>query len=79
MCAELDNARVARARLERGIHYLDVSASHRLLTGIEASDGLARDRRATAILSVGLVPGVTNLLARYCVERETTRQVRGGV
>ncbi|GAA3470556.1 saccharopine dehydrogenase NADP-binding domain-containing protein [Nonomuraea roseola] len=27
MCAEIDNARVARACVERGIHYVDVTAS----------------------------------------------------
>jgi saccharopine dehydrogenase-like NADP-dependent oxidoreductase len=29
MCAGLDSVRVARACLERGIHYLDVTARHR--------------------------------------------------
>lgn len=76
MCAELDNARVARACLERGIHYVDVSASHHVLAEIEHLDGLATRHGATAALSVGLVPGVTNLLARHCVERSGTPQVR---
>ncbi|MFE3451783.1 saccharopine dehydrogenase family protein [Nonomuraea sp. NPDC059194] len=79
MCAELDNARVARACLERGVHYLDVSASHHVLAGIEELDDLARKNAATAVLSVGLVPGVTNLLARHCVERSGARDVRVGV
>ncbi|MCN0179849.1 saccharopine dehydrogenase family protein [Salinispora arenicola] len=79
MCAELDNARVARACLERGIHYVDVSASHHLHVEIEQLDELASQRQATAALSVGLVPGVSNLLARHCVEQSTTRQVHIGV
>jgi len=69
MCAELDNARVARACLERGIHYLDVSATHHVLAAIEDLDDLANQHDATGVLSVGLVPGITNLLARHCVER----------
>src|SRR5918997_6032793 len=34
----------------------------------EALDALARRRSATAVLSVGLVPGLTNLLARHCAD-----------
>ncbi|MEU8123303.1 saccharopine dehydrogenase NADP-binding domain-containing protein [Spirillospora sp. NPDC049024] len=64
MCAETGNARVAEACLARGVHYVDVSASHAVLSGIEALDRLAAERNATAVLSVGLAPGVTNLLAR---------------
>ncbi|GAA2368243.1 hypothetical protein GCM10010404_23390 [Nonomuraea africana] len=79
MCAELDNAAVARACLERGVHYLDVTASHRLLEAIAELDELAVRRGATAVLSVGLVPGVTNLLVRHCVERSRTGRARVGV
>ncbi|SFP75051.1 Saccharopine dehydrogenase NADP binding domain-containing protein [Actinomadura madurae] len=64
MCAETGNVRVAEACLARGVHYVDVSASHEILAGIEKLDGLAAERKATAVLSVGLAPGVTNLLAR---------------
>jgi hypothetical protein len=79
MCAELDNPRVARACLERGIDYLDVSASHQVLVGIGELDYLARRNDATAVLSVGLAPGVTNLLARHCLEHSSTREARIGV
>ncbi|SEH02156.1 Saccharopine dehydrogenase NADP binding domain-containing protein [Nonomuraea solani] len=79
MCAEIDNARVARACLERGVNYVDVSASHDLLADIENLDDLARDHGATAALSVGLVPGITNLLARVCAERSPGTEVRVGV
>jgi saccharopine dehydrogenase-like NADP-dependent oxidoreductase len=76
MCAELDNPRVARACLERSIDYLDVSASHQVLVGIGELDYLARRNDATAVLSVGLAPGVTNLLARHCLEHSSTREAR---
>jgi hypothetical protein len=79
MCAERHNARVARACLERGIHYLDVSACHEVHAEIEELDDLAMRHDATAVLSVGLAPGITNLLARHCVERSPTREVRIGV
>ncbi|MBO2460558.1 saccharopine dehydrogenase NADP-binding domain-containing protein [Actinomadura violacea] len=64
MCAEVDNARVAEACLARGVHYVDVSASYEMVAPIERLDGLAAARNASAVLSVGLAPGVTNLLAR---------------
>lgn len=62
MCAETENVRVAETCLRRGVHYVDVSASYEVLAGIEKLDGIAT--RATGVLSVGLAPGVTNLLAR---------------
>ncbi|MEU4443303.1 saccharopine dehydrogenase NADP-binding domain-containing protein [Actinosynnema sp. NPDC050801] len=74
MCAEVDNARIARACLERGVHYVDVTASHDTVTAVEALGG-----DATALLSVGLAPGVTNLLARHCVELTGARDVEIGV
>ncbi|MFC4059044.1 saccharopine dehydrogenase NADP-binding domain-containing protein [Planomonospora corallina] len=79
MCAETGDARVARACLERGIGYVDVSASPHVLAGIQELDGLAAARGATAALSVGLVPGVTNLLARVCAERSPGQDLRIGV
>lgn len=79
MCAEIDNARVARACLERGIGYVDVSASAPVLAEIEQLDRLATERGATAALSVGLVPGITNLLARICAGRSAAGDLRIGV
>jgi hypothetical protein len=79
MCAESDNAGVARACLERGIGYVDVSASHRLLAAIEDLDGPARSWGATGVLSVGLAPGVTNLLGRICAERSPGTELSIGV
>lgn len=41
MCAERENVRVAEACLRRGVHYVDVSASREILSGIERLNGLA--------------------------------------
>ncbi|MEU4580229.1 saccharopine dehydrogenase NADP-binding domain-containing protein [Nonomuraea sp. NPDC023979] len=75
MCAEVDNARVARACVERGIHYVDVTASHHLLAALQALDEPAREHGATLAMSVGLIPGVTNLLARVCAERSPSTEL----
>lgn len=72
MAVERANAEVARACLERGVGYVDVSATTPVLAAIARLDGLAVDRGATAALSVGLAPGVTNLLARVVHDRLPT-------
>lgn len=69
MCVERANAAVARACLRRGIHYVDISATDAVLSAVASLDGIARAHAATAVLSVGLAPGLTNLLARACHER----------
>lgn len=65
-CAETGDIGFARACLERGIHYVDILASYGFLSKIERLDALARRRGATGVLSVGLAPGLTNLLASRC-------------
>lgn len=79
MCAEVNNVPLARACLERGIHYLDVTASAPILAQVADLDALARAHHATAVLSVGLAPGVTNLLAAHCVAHSGADEVRIGI
>ncbi|MFD8644144.1 saccharopine dehydrogenase NADP-binding domain-containing protein [Streptomyces zaomyceticus] len=62
-CVEPPDAGPARLCLERGIHLVDVGADHRLLQAVADLDGLAARAGAAAVLSVGLAPGLTNLLA----------------
>ena len=73
-CAGRDDAGFARACLERGVHYVDVSASHAFLKEAEQLVPVAEERGAAAVLSVGLAPGLTNLLARLC--KDTLGTVR---
>ena len=68
-CVERANVEVARAALDEGAHVVDVSASADVLAAIASLDDLARWHGRSAVLSVGLAPGLTNLLARACVER----------
>ncbi|MEV2242627.1 saccharopine dehydrogenase NADP-binding domain-containing protein [Micromonospora sp. NPDC049891] len=69
MCVEHRNEAVARACLERGVSYVDTSASADVLAGIERLDATAKRAGTAAVLSVGLAPGLTNVLARRCVGR----------
>jgi hypothetical protein len=79
MCAEVANVQIARLTLERGIDYLDVSASYDVLAEIERLDDVARAHDATAVLSVGLAPGITNLLACHISGRSDVQQIEVGV
>ncbi|WP_328971494.1 saccharopine dehydrogenase NADP-binding domain-containing protein [Streptomyces sp. NBC_00239] len=63
LCVEPEDAGLARICLERGIHLVDVGATHRLLEEVTELHGLAAAAGATAVLSVGVAPGLTNLLA----------------
>ncbi|GAB4584578.1 hypothetical protein Ntsu_24100 [Nocardia sp. IFM 10818] len=78
MCAESHNAAVARACFERGIHYLDVTAARAVIAELEALHEVAAANNAVGVLSVGLIPGVSNLLARMVIERSPAAEIRIG-
>ncbi|MCA0846136.1 saccharopine dehydrogenase NADP-binding domain-containing protein [Salipiger thiooxidans] len=63
-CLDTRSADLARAVLERGARLIDISATDAVLRRIEQMDGLATDTGALAVLSVGLAPGLTNLLVQ---------------
>ncbi len=62
MCVEQKDTRFVEQCIERGIHYVDISATNELLTQIESLNRKAREHGSTVLLSAGLAPGVTNLL-----------------
>ncbi|OCW57897.1 hypothetical protein AWJ14_03655 [Hoeflea olei] len=67
-CLDTPTDALARATLARGAAYVDITATDAVIRRIEALDGLAREHGTLAVLSVGLAPGLTNLLARQAVE-----------
>lgn len=66
MCIDQTDTRFVEHCLRNGTHYIDITATYDLLSHIEALDAEAKHHGATAILSVGLAPGLTNLLASHC-------------
>ncbi|MGW6006955.1 saccharopine dehydrogenase family protein [Oerskovia enterophila] len=64
LAVEPGDDRVARACFVRGVSLVDVSASRGQLEATELLDEVAREAGAAAVLSVGVAPGLTNLLAR---------------
>lgn len=67
-CIDTPSGDFAAEVLRRGLSYIDISATDAVLQRIEALDGLAREHDALAVLSVGLAPGLTNLLARAAMD-----------
>lgn len=76
VCLDQEDTSFVESCLTRGIHYVDISARFRFLRQVEALDGVARRNGATALLSVGVSPGLTNLLAaRVCNYMERVDQI----
>ncbi|RCX22697.1 saccharopine dehydrogenase-like NADP-dependent oxidoreductase [Fontibacillus phaseoli] len=63
MCLDQQDTAFVHSCLSQGIHYVDVSADYRFLSQVELLCSTAQSNRATAVLSVGLVPGLSNLMA----------------
>ncbi len=66
MCLDLHNTQFVAQCIRRGIHYIDVSATYEILSNIEKFNTEAVNAGSTVVLSVGLVPGLSNLLAKHC-------------
>lgn len=63
VCMDQNDTRFVRYLMERHIHYVDLSANDLLFRQIEE---LSWPSEAVALLSVGLAPGLTNMLAKAC-------------
>lgn len=66
MSLDLPTADFARSCLQAGIHYIDITASYSLIQDIKNADDLAKSSGATGVVSVGLDPGISNLLVKQC-------------
>lgn len=63
MCLDQTDTAFVRSCFRNGTHYIDVSANGAFLTQVERCGREAEAHDATAVLSIGLAPGLTNLLA----------------
>lgn len=71
VCMDLNGTRFVEHCLEQRICYVDVSASGDQLKLIKDLELKARTNKTTAVLSVGLAPGLTNLLAKHACQKIT--------
>ena len=65
MCLDQPDTRVVEQIIRKGVDYIDITAVNSFLTRIEDFTSLARASGSSVVLSVGLEPGLTNLLAAY--------------
>lgn len=78
MCLDQDDTSFAETCLRSGIDYLDISAKGAYIEQLAKLD--QQHINATALLSVGLAPGLTNLLAAKAVsERMSVEQIDIGI
>ncbi len=64
-CVEHNNLEVAKQCLAHSVHYVDISATIQILEQLQTLQSEAERANATAALSVGVAPGLTNLLAQH--------------
>ena len=69
VCLDQTDTRFVEQCLGRAIHYVDISADDGFLSEVEKLGELAKRNGVTAMLSVGVAPGLTNMLAARARER----------
>jgi len=69
MCIDQEDARFAAWCIDRGIDYIDITASGQLIAQMEKLHARAKSKNVRVVLSVGLAPGITNLLAQHGLQQ----------
>ena len=68
MALELSSTSFAKSCLKAGINYIDISATHDLIKGLKMLNSEAQEHGAAGVVSVGLDPGMSNLLVKQCCQ-----------
>ncbi|MFZ5966930.1 MAG: saccharopine dehydrogenase NADP-binding domain-containing protein [Bacillota bacterium] len=74
VCIDQNNTKLVEFCLSKSIYYFDVTASPTFFSSVEQLDNFAKANKATGVLSMGLCPGLTNLMTRKIIESESTIQ-----
>lgn len=69
VCLDQTDTHFVEYCLACGVHYLDISANSAFFSRVEQLDMLAKRNAAAAALSVGVAPGLTNLIAARARQR----------
>lgn len=79
-CVDQADVGFVRAVLERGLIYLDITADDGFFLKVERLGDIARANGGRAILSVGLAPGLSNLMVKSATEgMEIIKSARIGI
>jgi len=68
MCLDQPGTRIVEQIIRRGIDYIDITAASGFLSALDQFDEPAKESGSSVVLSVGLEPGLTNLLAAYAAK-----------
>lgn len=68
-CVENNNFQIAEYCLANSAHYIDVSATVDVLNQLQTLDSAAKRVHKAVVSSVGVAPGLTNLLAGHALSR----------
>ena len=69
MCIDSPSTDFVKYCIEQGIHYIDITPTSALIKQFEALDTQAQDSNVSIVLSVGIAPGITNLLAQHALNQ----------
>jgi saccharopine dehydrogenase (NAD+, L-lysine-forming) len=74
MCIDQKDTKFVELCIEKGVHYIDITANQHFIDQLELLDEKAKSNNVIVALSIGLAPGITNLLAQHCANQisETT-------
>lgn len=65
MCLDQVHTHFVERCIEKNIDYIDISASHAFLSKVDSLKNHLKPIQSTAVLSVGLSPGITNMLVKH--------------
>lgn len=63
MCIDQKDTRFVEECIRQGVDYIDITAGYEFISRLEALNADAKKGGSTIVLSVGLAPGLTNVLA----------------
>lgn len=69
MCIDQKDTKFVELCIEKGVHYIDITANQYFIEQIELLNEKAKINHTTIALSIGLAPGITNLLAQHCANQ----------
>lgn len=69
MCINQKDTAFVALCIKNKVHYMDITASMDFITQVEALDEQAQQANTTVALSLGLAPGITNLLAQHAMNQ----------
>lgn len=69
LCVDIPDNKIPKACAAQGIKYMDISASQQVLGYLEETGPLASEHKVPMLFSVGLAPGLTNLLAKSVMNK----------